>query len=232
MNATGSAGERAEVADGLTDGPAERPVLETGTAFTGLVWDVVSDLVDLSDGGPHRREYIRHPGAVSILAIAGEPGAERVLMIQQYRHPVRMDLWELPAGLLDVPGEDPALAAARELAEEADLEAGEYRVLVDYLPSPGGSDEAHRVFLARDVRPVPADRRHVRTQEEAGIVTAWVPLEEAVEAVLTGRVHNVGAVAGILAAAAARSAGWSTLRPADSPWPEHPDRRAGGRARA
>jgi ADP-ribose pyrophosphatase len=152
-----------------------------------------------------------------------------VLLIRQYRHPVRMDLWELPAGLLDEPGEDPAMAAARELAEEADLEAADYRVLVDYLPSPGGSDEAHRVYLARDLRPVPPDRRHVRTEEEADIVTAWVPLDDAVRAVLTGRVHNVGAVAGILAASAARSFGWVTLRPAHTPWPAHPDRRPGGR---
>ncbi|MGF1648762.1 MAG: NUDIX domain-containing protein, partial [Kineosporiaceae bacterium] len=175
MSVVGAAGGRPR----LADGPADAPVVETARVYAGLVWDVVSDLVDLSGGGRHRREYIRHPGAVSILAMAGEPGVERILVIRQYRHPVRMTLWELPAGLLDAPGEDPALAAARELAEEADLEAGEYRVLVDYLPSPGGSDEAHRVFLARDVRPVPEGRRHVRTQEEAGIVAAWVPLEEA-----------------------------------------------------
>jgi ADP-ribose pyrophosphatase len=213
----------------LADRPAQRPVGSSRTTFEGLKWDVVADDVVLDGTGSHRREYVRHPGAVSVLALDGDAGAERVLLIRQYRHPVRMDLWELPAGLLDEPGEDPAVAAARELAEEADLEAADYRVLVDYLPSPGGSDEAHRVYLARGLRPVPPDRRHARTEEEAGIVPAWVPLDEAVQAVLTGRVHNVGAVAGILAASAARSSRWVTLRPADTPWPEHPGRRPGGR---
>lgn len=231
MTAEGTGPGDRVLPDGLADGPADRPVASSTTAFAGLKWDVVADDVALDGHGTHRREYVHHPGAVSVLAVEGAAGAERVLLIHQYRHPVRMDLWELPAGLLDEPGEDPAVAAARELAEEADLEAGELQVLVDYLPSPGGSDEAHRVYLARDVRPVPAARRHVRTEEEAGIVTAWVDLDEAVDAVLTGRIHNVGAVAGILAAAAARARGWATLRPAGAPWPEHPDNRAGDRRR-
>ncbi|MGF1663662.1 MAG: NUDIX domain-containing protein [Kineosporiaceae bacterium] len=209
----------------LADRPAEAPVTARDTVFRGLKWDVVAEDVVLDGGGPRRREFVRHPGAVSVLAVDGEQGAERVLLIRQYRHPVRMDLWELPAGLLDEPGEDPAAAAARELAEEADLEAAEYRVLVDHLASPGGSDEAHRVYLARGLRPVPPGRRHVRTEEEAGIVVAWVPLDDAVDAVLAGHVQNAGAVVGLLAAAAARARGWSTLRPADAPWPEHPAHR-------
>jgi ADP-ribose pyrophosphatase len=209
----------------LTDGAAAAPVTARDTVFRGLKWDVVSEQVVLDGGEARAREFVRHPGAVSVLAVDGGPGAERVLLIRQYRHPVRMDLWELPAGLLDEPGEDPAAAAARELAEEADLEAAEYRVLVDYLASPGGSDEAHRVYLARGLRPVPPGRRHVRTEEEAGIVLMWVPLDEAVGAVLAGRVHNAGAVAGLLAAACARARGWATLRPAGDPWPVHPAHR-------
>jgi ADP-ribose pyrophosphatase len=195
-------------------------------AFRGRKWDVVADQVDLDgDGSSHRREYVRHPGAVSVVAVDGPAGRERVLLIRQYRHPVRMVLWELPAGLLDSPGEDPVAAAARELWEEADLRAGRYDVLVDYVASPGGSDEAHRVFLARDVGVVPPDERHRRTEEEAGITTSWVPLDEAVSAVLAGRIHNSGAVVGVLAAATARSRGWRTARPADTAWPEHPARR-------
>ena len=78
-----------------------------------------------------------------------------------------------------------------------------------------------RLYLARDVHPVPEHELHERTDEELGMAVRWVPLEEARDGELAGRIHNPGSVVGILAACAARELGWSTLRPADSPWPEH-----------
>lgn len=201
---------------------SDAAVSRSDVVFDGVKWDVVADLVDLGDGSPRRREYVRHPGAVLVVAIDDDG---RLLLINQYRHPVRMRLWELPAGLLDSPGEDPAAAAARELAEETDLVAERYEVLVDYLSSPGGSDEAQRVYLARGLSPVPPAQRHQRSEEEAGITLSWVDLDEAVAAVLAGDIHNSGAVVGILAAAASRSRGWGSVREAGSPWPEHPDHR-------
>ncbi len=196
----------------------------------GKKWDVVADTFLLEEddvpGSPEatrvRREYLEHPGAVSVLAM---DEAGRVLLLRQYRHPARHELWELPAGLLDMDGEEPVAAAARELWEEVDVRAGRYDLLVDFLNSPGGSDEAQRVFLARDVEEVPVGDRFTRSDEEAGIITAWVPLDEAVADVLAGRIQNPGAAIAILAADAARRAGWSTLRPVDSPWPMHPTRR-------
>lgn len=212
---------------------APRPVTSRERLVDGMKWDVVADEFSLEppDGqdGEHttvRREYIEHPGAVSVLAMDDDG---RVLLLRQYRHPVRHDLWELPAGLLDLVDEDPVLAAERELWEEVDLRAGRYDLLVDFLNSPGGSDEAQRVFLARDVQQVPEAERFTREHEEAGIITAWVPLDEAVADVLAGRIQNPGAVIAVLAADAARRAGWSTLRPVDSPWPMHPDRRTAPR---
>ena len=210
----------------MSSGPADRfvpaPVTATETVHSGRVWDVVRDTVDLSAAGLGTgqvvREYQRHPGAVGVLALDDEG---RVLLLSQYRHPVGHVLHELPAGLLDVPGEDPAAAAARELAEEADLRAGTWHVLLDWYFSPGGSDEAFRLFLARDLSPVPEDERHVRSEEEAGMVATWLPLEEARDAVLAGALHNPGTVTGLLAGWAAREAGWATLRPADAPWPSH-----------
>jgi ADP-ribose pyrophosphatase len=197
---------------------APRTVVASEVVHHGLIWDVVRDTVDLGEAGVVRREYVRHPGAVGVLALDDR---DRVLMVRQYRHPVQHELWELPAGLLDVPGEPPAGAAARELAEEVDLVAGRWDVLVDWFNSPGGMDEAIRVFLARDLSPVPEADRHVREHEEHDMVAEWVPLDDARDAVLAGRVHNPTAVAGILAGCAARDAGWTTLRPADAPWPEH-----------
>ncbi|MGJ7442070.1 NUDIX domain-containing protein [Aquipuribacter sp. MA13-6] len=205
---------------------APRPVTGRERLVEGMKWDVVADDFTLEppegqdvDPVTVRREYLEHPGAVSVLAMDDD---ERVLLLRQYRHPVRHELWELPAGLLDLDGEEPLLAAERELWEEVDLRAGRYDLLVDFLNSPGGSDEAQRVFLARDVQVVPETERFTRENEEAGIITAWVPLDEAVADVLAGRIQNPGAVIALLAADAARRAGWSTLRPVDSPWPMHP----------
>ncbi len=205
--------------DPVVDRLVPRPVLARETAFQGMVWDVTRDTVDLGEAGVVRREYVDHPGAVCVLAL---DRADRVLLLRQYRHPVGMELWELPAGLLDVAGEPPVDAARRELAEEADLVAGQWSVLIDWFNSPGGMSEALRCFLARDVSMVAETDRHRRTAEEHGMVARWVPLDQALDGVLSGRIHNPGAVVGILAAHAARARGWTTLRPADAPWPEHP----------
>lgn len=204
----------------VADRQSPRRLLNSSTVFRGKIWDVVSDTFVLQDGEESlTREYIRHPGAVAILAMDSE---ERVLLLRQYRHPVRMDLWEIPAGLLDVEGEDFVAAAARELAEEADLTADTWHVLTDLFLSPGSSSEALRIYLARNVAEVPHHERHTRTHEEAEIELAWVPLEDAVQAVLVGRIHSPSAVAAVLAAAAAKLIGYRSLRPADAPWPEHP----------
>lgn len=199
-----------------------RPVLATEVRYPGIIWDIVRDEVDLGDGVHVKREYVRHTGAVAILALDDNGEQDRILLVRQYRHPVGHDLVELPAGLLDIAGEPAVHAAVRELAEEADLIADRWDVLIDWFNSPGGSDEALRIFLARDLREVPEGERHVRTEEEAGLISRWVDLDAAHQAVLTGRIHNATAVVGILAAHAAREQGWRTLRPAEAPWPEHP----------
>ncbi len=148
--------------------------------------------------------------------LRGVSGGEEILLERQYRHPVKAELWEIPAGLLDIPGEDPRIAAERELAEEADLVAKRWDVLVDYFTSPGGSTEPLRIFLARELRD--ADEAFEREDEEATMEYAWVRLDDALTMVLDGRLHNPSAVIGVLAAHAARGRGWAGLRPADAPW--------------
>ena len=209
----------------LRDRAVVKPVSASRTVHHGMVWDVVRDTVDLGEAGRVDREYIRHPGAVGVLALDDQ---ERVLFLRQYRHPVRMELWELPAGLLDVDGEPPLEAAKRELAEEADLRAERWDVLVDWFNSPGGMTEALRLYVARGLSPVPHDERHTRDGEELGMPLLWATLDQARDAVLAGELHNPGAMVGVLAAVAARDTGWSTLRPADAPWPEHPSQRTDG----
>ncbi|WP_100344436.1 NUDIX domain-containing protein [Compostimonas suwonensis] len=200
----------------LSDDPFEPQLVHSERVFEGKVWDLRRDEF-LYNGDPIVREYVDHTGAVAVLALDDE---ERVLLIKQYRHPVRTRDWEIPAGLLDVQGEDPLVAAQRELAEEADLVASEWAVLGEFYTSPGGSDEAIRIYLARGVSA--AAEVFARAEEEADIEVAWVPLEEVVQAVLARRVQNPSLVIGVLAAHASKAQGWATLGAADEPWPRHP----------
>lgn len=217
----------------LGDELGSRPVPEREVRYRGLVWDVQRDHVDLGPAGTVKREYLGHPGAVVVLALRPGPvaagdaggsgaGSEQLFLVKQYRHPVATTEWELPAGLLDIPGEPPWEAAARELAEEADLEAARWDVLLDFYPSPGAMSEAIRIFLARELTDVPHAERHDRTGEELGMPGGWIDLDAAHTAVLTGRLNNASAIMGILAARAARERDWATLRAPDAPWPQHP----------
>jgi 8-oxo-dGTP pyrophosphatase MutT (NUDIX family) len=183
--------------------------------FSGRVISVRTDAVRMSDGSVAKRDYVVHPGAVAVLALDDD---DRVLLIRQYRHPVRRLLWELPAGIRDVPGEPLVECAARELAEEAAYRAGTWHTLVDLYTSPGMSDERIRVFLARDVTPLPdEENQFVRRDEEIDMPAIWIPLEAAADKALSGMIHNSPAVAGILAAYAASADGFKGLRPADAP---------------
>lgn len=200
----------------VADVPAARAAERSETAFAGAVWDVAREGFRMHPGADMLvREFIRHPGAVAILALDGQ---DRVRMIRQYRHPVGEELWEIPAGLLDVDGESLIEAAQRELAEETDLTAARWDVLVDFYNSPGSSSERIRVFLARELAEVPPDQRHKRTGEEEGMPLAWVPVAQAVDAVLAGRVHNPSAAMGLLALHANAGRRFAGLRPADAPW--------------
>ncbi|RIV33215.1 NUDIX domain-containing protein [Micromonospora radicis] len=184
--------------------------------YRGRIFEVVSEQVSMPGGGTAIRDLVRHVGAVAVVAL---DDAGQVVLIRQYRQPVGRRLWELPAGLTDVAGEDPAVTAARELAEEVDLTAGRYDVLVDLHSSPGFTNELVRVFLARDLAEVPVEQRHDRHDEEADLQIVRIDLDEAVGMVLAGEITNAACVAGLLAAARARDAGWSVLRRADSPLP-------------
>jgi 8-oxo-dGDP phosphatase len=162
--------------------------------FTGGLFTVVSDEVTMPDGGTAMRDCLRHPGAAAVVAVGDD---RRVLLLYQYRHAVGRKLWEIPAGLLD-PGESPAQAASRELAEEVDLAAANLVPLLEIEPCPGYSNEVVHVFLARDLSPRPTP--HVRRHEEAEMQVRWFDLAEAVEMALRKEITNGATVAGLLAA--------------------------------
>lgn len=182
-------------AESLRDEPADAVVLDSDLVYTGRVWDVRSDTVRYGEG-EIVRQYVDHPGAAAIVAMDDQ---ERVLLIQQYRHPIRHRDWEIPAGLLDVDGESPLETAKRELVEEADLTASEWTPLVSVFTTPGGNDEVVHIFLARGLAEV--GDAHPRTDEEADIRVEWVALEDAVTGVLEGRLRNGILAVGVLAAA-------------------------------
>ena len=153
----------------------EWPVISSTELVRGRLVTVRTDKVRMPDNELAERDVVIHPGAVAVLAL---DDAHQVLLIRQYRHPVGQLLWEIPAGLRDVAGEPPWSTARRELLEEAGYRAREWRVLADYYSSPGFSTERLRVFLARDLEFVPpAERDFVPVDEEAYLLSAWLPLD-------------------------------------------------------
>ncbi len=199
----------------ITDTAGQWPVASSEELLRGRLVTVRIDKIRTPDNQWAEREVVRHPGAVAVLPLDGD---HRVLMIRQYRHPVGRLLWEIPAGLRDVDGEDPWVTAQRELLEEAGYRARDWRVLADYYSSPGFSTERLRIYLARDLEFVPeAERDFVPVAEEAHLLTAWLPLEEGVRKVLAGELHNGVAALALLAGYAARSEGFDRLRPPGAP---------------
>ena len=200
----------------LIDQPGSRPVVQRERRVRGAKWDVVTDRVQLDIDTEVARDLVLHPGAVGIVALDDD---ERVTVIRQYRHPVAADLWEIPAGLLDEPGESPVSTARRELVEEVGLVASTWHTVVDLYSSPGMSSETIRVFLARGLSDVDPAERPEPKDEERYLIVRRVRLDQAVDQVMSGRIHNSLAVAALLATAEARRQGWRSLRPADDLWP-------------
>src|SRR3954471_10364391 len=195
----------------------EYQVLSTERVYEGRVIALRKDEVSMPGDTTSVRDVVEHPGSVAVLALDDE---ERVVLVRQYRHPVRRPLEELPAGILDVDGEPAYETAKRELAEEAGLAADQWHVLVDLLTTPGMSDEASRIFLARGLREVDRD---VQEHEEAEMTSSRVSLDDVVRRILSGEYENSLLVVGALAADRARRDGFAGLRPVDAPWPaRHP----------
>lgn len=200
-----------------TPGAHEFTVVDSRLVHRGAIVALRVDQVRMPGGRIASREVVEHDGAVAVLALDPD---DRVVLVHQYRHPVGRRLWELPAGLLDFPGEEPHDAAARELAEEVGVAAEHWSVLLDVVASPGFTDESVRVFLATGLTAVD---RPTSADEEADLVVARVPLADAVAQVLSGEIVNATTAAGLLALAAVR-AGGGQLRKADAPWVDRPHR--------
>jgi 8-oxo-dGDP phosphatase len=219
-----------EITEPGSEGPGEEPGGWTGPRLRDVdeQWRVVgdprylhgvlvtlrTDQVQMPGGELAQRDVIEHPGAVAIVALDDDG---RVLMIRHYRHPARHLLWEIPAGLRDVAGEDPRATAERELLEEAGYRASEWRELADFFTSPGILTERVRVFIARGLTWVPESERggNAPEHEEAHLLVRWVPLHQAVRLFLAGDLHNGVTAVGILSAYAVQQGGFAALREED-----------------
>lgn len=203
-------------AESLADIPLAWPVVSSSTLGQGVITTLVQDQIETPNGELIKREYLVHPGAVGVIALDDQ---SRVVLVRQYRHPVRHRLTEPPAGLLDLAGEDPLVAAQRELAEEVGLAADRWNVLVDLFSTPGIIGEPMRIYLARDLHSVDIPEDFVAAGEEAHMDTVWASLPDLVTAVLAGRLHNPTLVTGVLATWTAQGDDFAGLRPGRAPWP-------------
>jgi ADP-ribose pyrophosphatase len=180
----------------ISDTAAAWPVRASTEGFSNGYLTVDVDTIVDPDGHEHARVVVQPHGAVGVLALDAD---DRVLLVEQYRHSVRHRMLEIPAGTLDVPGEDPLGAAVRELSEEADLTADEWTQDLQLCATPGYSSERWTVFRASGLRPVPDADRTDRHAEEADMNQWWLSFDDAVAAVLDGRIGDAMTVAALLA---------------------------------
>lgn len=177
------------------DEAVELPISESEIAFRGKIWDVFRERFQYGTG-ELTREFVAHPGAVAVLAIDDE---QRVLLIRQYRHPVRSYLWEIPAGLMDITGESFEQAARRELLEETGYEARHLEPLISFFTTPGGNTEAIEVFLARGLNYLGYEDE--LSGEEVDMRVEWFPIREVLQSVLKSEIRSPSLVVGIMALA-------------------------------
>jgi len=161
--------------------------------YKGRIVHLFLEDVTLPNGVALTLEMVRHPGASAVVAL---DDAGDVTLVRQYRHAVGGFLWEIPAGKLDG-DEAPEVCAARELREEAGLQAGELRRLGAIYTAPGFCDEKIHLFLARGLTPVPQ-----QLEEDEVLTVERVPLRQALEMIRSGEIQDAKSIAGLHHAAA------------------------------
>lgn len=182
----------------IADEPRTWPVLSSRDIHRdGWVVALREDIVQRPDHPEETfgRLVIEHPGAVVVLAVDEE---ERVCVIRQYRHAGGAVFIELPAGILDAKGEDPQVTAARELREEVELQATDWRRLLTLYPTAGITSELHYIYLARGLSYAGRGDFELHA-EEAELEKLWVRFEELLDAVLDERVREGPLAAAVLA---------------------------------
>ena len=157
--------------------------------YDGTLLHVKKDKVELPNGDISYREWIKHPGASAVIPVTDN---NEIILVRQYRYPIQSLTMEIPAGKLDVAGEDPLECAKRELEEETGYSAQEYQFLTKLATTVGFSDEFIYIYAARGLK---AGQQHTDEDEFINVVT--VPLAKAVELVHSGAILDGKSVVAI-----------------------------------
>ncbi|MGH9198513.1 MAG: NUDIX domain-containing protein, partial [Acidimicrobiia bacterium] len=177
--------------------PGEHRTISSESIFRGRIFEVLVEEVELPSGDRAYREFVKHPGAVAVVALQEETEEKTVLLVEQMRHPVGEKLLEIPAGKLDKPGEEPQACAARELEEETGFRATSLTLIASYYSTPGFTNERMTIFLAEQLErvgdPPEAD-------EGEPIALSKIPIEKAVELIRQGAISDSKTIVGILMA--------------------------------
>jgi len=169
-------------------------IIRSKTVFRGRVFRVDADDVGEPGGVKARREIVRHPGSIVIMALDEDSSGHSPLLLleRQYRYAVDARLWELPAGRID-PGEDDLAAAKRELLEETGFTAARWQRALRFYPSPGFLDELMHVFLARGL-----SRGKARPEDDERITVRFFPVKQVVKMALSGKIIDGKTLASLL----------------------------------
>lgn len=170
----------------------EKP-LRRRRVHKGRAVDFWVDTVRLSSGGTATREYLGHPGAVAVVAVS-KPGPDpEILLVRQYRYPVKETTLELPAGKID-PGEKPAACVNRELEEETGVRAGRVKKILAYWPTPAFANEVIHLYVARDLKP-----GRFSPDDDEIIEPIRLKLSEVLRRIRAGKIKDSKTVIGLLA---------------------------------
>lgn len=164
--------------------------LSRHNVFSGRIIKVYNDQVEMADGTLTTREVVSHREAVAVIAV-NEKG--ELLLVTQYRYPIKRDMLELPAGLID-PGESPLEAAKRELREETGYEAAHWELLTSTYSSPGSHDEKIHIFMASDLRLV--SEQDLDADEE--LTCSILPFDQVLIKVKSGVIKDGKTIIGVL----------------------------------
>jgi len=160
--------------------------------YQGKIIQLGIESITMPNGVGVELEIVRHPGGAAIVALDSD---DRVYLLRQYRHAAGGWLWELPAGKLEA-GEAAETTAARELVEEAGLDAARWESLGKLVATPGFCDEIIHLFLARDLN-------EVQSQPEAHELFELhrIPLDTAIGLVNDGTIYDAKTMVGLMLAA-------------------------------
>ncbi|MBD7907030.1 NUDIX domain-containing protein [Sporosarcina gallistercoris] len=161
----------------------EERTVASETLFNGKIIELRVDEVELPDGKRAKRELIKHPGAVAIIAITDEGN---IVLVEQFRKALERTIIEIPAGKIE-PGEDPEKTAIRELEEETGYRANELTYVQSFATSPGFADEIIHLYLAKSLEKV---ENPIAGDDDEFINLQECTVEEAEEMMKDGRIYD------------------------------------------